>query len=162
MGYEESLRAVKMIAILDIVSHFLQHEKHSSKQHESLSPFQIFSIFPIFFYTVFTFIFGFVVMVGYFNSGYLFLDWILANTMTIQEVQVDFENPGQAADLRAYRCAVWGIAILFNLLELTMGFILLHAIRRSVSIFFKITNVLSIMNMTIFRKLSSLSWFGSL
>ncbi|OXA57270.1 hypothetical protein Fcan01_07094 [Folsomia candida] len=109
MGYEESLRKVRIIAILDIV----------------------FSTFPLLFYTLFTFIFGFVVLVGYFNSGYVFLDWILANTMTIQEVAVDFDNPGQAADLRMFRCSVWGIAILFNLIELTLAFFLLHAMRRS-------------------------------
>jgi hypothetical protein len=48
MGYEESLRNVKIIVILDI----------------------ILSSFPLLFYTAFTFVFGGIVMLGYFNSGY--------------------------------------------------------------------------------------------
>jgi len=109
MGYEESLRNVNLVSVLDMV----------------------FSLLPITFYTAFTFLFGFMVIIGYFNEGNDFLDWILANTMSIETPAVDFENPGQAADIRNFRCAVWGIAILFNLVELVMAYLLRDAIRKS-------------------------------
>jgi len=107
--YEESRKNVRIVAIMDMVL----------------------SIFPIAFYTVFVFIFGFVVMIGFFNSGYVFLDWVLANTMSIEEIDMDFNFPGPAVDVRMFRCSVWGIAILFNLMELTMAFVLQHALKTS-------------------------------
>ncbi|ODM99182.1 hypothetical protein Ocin01_07485 [Orchesella cincta] len=85
---------------------------------------------PVTFYLIMLLILSVLWIFGEYNAAYSVLDWIFQSVMFVPKPMYGTPtNPGQVADLRMFFFSVWGIALLYNIVDIFMSLYLLKSMR---------------------------------